>query len=192
VRGGRTGRCDAAADSDLVLSGDDGGRIVRCEDDGGPGTARMVADLLEPGRYRVWVGSYSSQTSPVPYTLEVRTQSQALMPAEPAAVGLAVGQQLSLVAAPGMVLDPSCNVLVGAAPAAVLELSDNLDVEVSASTQVTLRVDGPAGPQCLGAGRSTWIAGRHRVFVGASAEATEETLAATLTAYPPTVLRYTP
>lgn len=182
-------RVDAAGGTDLVLFVEGPGGLIWCDDDSGQGNAPLVAELVEAGRYRVWVGTYASQAGPVPYTLSLAgsPQSRAL---DPAPRTLTVGASEVVARSPAIVRDSTCGGLVPGAPSAIFDLVTNLDVDVSTTRGGTvLRVEGPGGVRCLAGGSATWLAGRHRVFGVTDADYGEPG-DVTLTARPATLLPY--
>ena len=185
-------RLDAAGNDDLVLFVEGPNGSIWCDDDGGPSNMPLVAELFEPGRYRVWVGTYSARTTPAPYSLVLRGTPQASA-VEPTPQTLAVGSEMVLAADAAASRDARCNVLVSAAPSAVLDLATNLDVHVrSAQPGTVRRVEGPNGVRCLSSGVSTWTPGRHRVNVAVDAESGGSASEVTVTASAASLLPYTP
>jgi hypothetical protein len=90
-----------------------------------------------------------------------------------------------------MVRDPACGTFVAATPDAALTLGTNLDVTlVEQGTALVVR--GPSGPRCLAPGSSTWVAGRHEVFVAMDPEASVEPTEITLTTSAPSIVPYEP
>ncbi|MBN8614217.1 MAG: hypothetical protein J0L92_26700 [Deltaproteobacteria bacterium] len=185
-------RIDGVGSDDLVLfvEGPDG--TVWCDDDGGPGTSPMIAQLFEPGSYRVWIGTYAARTTSAAYTLVVRgsPRSQTI---EPAPRSFVAGAEIALAAGVAASRDDRCNVLVPAAPSAVLDLEGYLDVTVrSAQPGTILRDDSPTGVRCLTSGTTTWSAGRHRVSVAVDLESGAEASDVTLTAGAASLVPYAP
>jgi hypothetical protein len=185
-------RIDGAGSDDLVLFVEGADGTVWCDDDGGPVTSPMIAQLFEPGRYRVWVGTYSARTSPAAYTLVVRgaPRSQTI---DPAPRSFDVGAEVALSPGVAASRDERCNVLVPAAPSAVLDLTGSLDVTVrSAQPGTILRDESPMGVLCLASGTTTWSAGRHRVSVAVDLESGAVGSDVTLTASAASLVPYAP
>ncbi len=185
-------RLDAAGNDDLVLLVEGPGGSIRCDDDGGPSNTPLIAELFEPGRYRVWVGTYASRTTPAPYSLVLRGTPQGSV-AEPPPQPLTIGGEIVLAADTAAARDARCNVLVSASPSAVIDLASALDVTVrSAQPGTVLRIEGPDGVRCLPSGVSTWMPGRHRVNVAVDAESGGGASAVTLTAGAASLVPYAP
>jgi hypothetical protein len=182
-------RLDATASEDLVLFVESPDGSIHCDDDSGPGNAPRIAERLEAGTHLVWVGRYGEGEQSMSFSLGVRGTPLSHTPAARAGVPLREGQTVRITGPPAVVGDPTCGRLVAAAPDAVLMLDTNLDVSLR-EIGTALVVRGPTGARCLAPGGSTWVAGRHEVFVAVDPEATVEQTEITLVASAPTIVPY--
>lgn len=184
-------RLDATASEDLVLFVESPGGTIHCDDDSGAGNAPRIAERLERGTHLVWVGRYGESELSVSFSLGVRGAPVSRASGDRAAVPLREGQTVRITGSPALVRDPACSTFVAATPDAVLTLETNLDVSL-AELGTALVVRGPTGPRCIAPGSSTWVAGRHEVFVAMDPEAPVEQTEVTLTASAPSIVPYEP
>jgi hypothetical protein len=184
-------RLDARASEDLVLFVESPGGTIHCDDDSGAGNAPRIAERLERGTHLVWVGRYGESELSVSFSLGVRGAPVSRASRDREAMPLREGQTVRITGSPALVRDPACGTFVAATPDAVLTLETNLDVSL-AELGTALVVRGPTGPRCLAPGGSTWVAGRHEVFVAMDPEAPVEQTEITLTASAPSIVPYEP
>lgn len=177
---------NAGGSSDLTLFMESEGTI-RCDDDGGPNNQPRITELLPVGMHRLWVGSYSRVIAPVPYWLEARVATPARGHDAPL-LPLALDAQSTITPrAEAMVRE--CAMFIPAAPDAIVELRESLDVRITGPVMVS----DAQGRRCLMPGVSTWTAGRHDVYLSVDAEEVRRTATPILIhASAPSVLPYAP
>ena len=180
-------RLDATASEDLVLFVQSPDASIHCDDDSGAGNAPLLAERWDAGTHLVWVGRYGQGEQPMSFSLRARGVPMSRAANAPAPQALGEGQTVRITGAPALVRDASCGTLVGPSPDAVLVLTTNLDVDLGGPALV---VRGPSGPRCITAGRSTWVAGSHEVFVATDPETATDRAEVVLTTSPPSIVPY--